>query len=226
MTYLVGIAGLDALNWAAVRTRLFGLFRGAGRLSSVLGRGQALDETIRMRMEPALGYDLKDVRIHQTKQAGRLARALEAEAFTIGAHIFTAEGKLDALSRQSRGLLAHELTHVIQQTHPQPVPYSCDIQSLRRHGAPGGDALSMVPGHAEPQAPPLQPASTGEYPWWGNSAADAMETEAQSVEDDVRGEQTPSRRSQVTAVDAEEVAEIVYRLMQNELSMERDRVGR
>jgi len=181
MAYTVGIAGADALNWAKVKMKFFEFSRVGGWLSSLLSRGEALDEMTRMEMESAFGYDLKDVRIHETKQAGELARELQAEAFTIGADIFTTEGKLNTPTRENRGLLAHELTHVIQQTYPRPVIRSSDnvgFESLRIHG---GKGLSNIAGNAELPQPALQLAPISPFQSGGSSTTEAMEAVAQTA---------------------------------------------
>lgn len=226
MAYRVGIAGADALNWAKLKAKIFKSFRVSGGFSSLLGRGEALDEMTRMEMESAFGYDLKDVRIHETKQAGELARELQAEAFTIGADIFTTEGRFNLPTRENRGLLAHELTHVIQQAHPSPIPRSSDNVSLESLRAPGGKGLSEIAvnaglPHAALQLAPISPFQSG-----GSSIAGEMEAAAQTAEQAVRREEEDLTRDQTPAVDAEEIAEIVYRLMQQELLLEGDRVRR
>jgi hypothetical protein len=226
MAYRLGIAGADALNWAKLKAKIFRSFRVGGGLSSLLSRGEALDEMTRMEMESAFGYDLKDVRIHETKQAGELARELQAEAFTIGADIFTGEGKLNAPTRENRGLLAHELTHVIQQTYPRPVLRSSDNASLESPLIPRGRGLSKIAGNAGLPHAALQLAPIGPFQTGGSSIVGEMEAAAQTAEQAVSREEEGSNRSRIPAVDAEEIAEIVYRLMQQELLLERDRVRR
>jgi len=226
MTYMVGTTGVDALNWAKLKTKLYEFFRVGVGLSSLLSRGEDLDEMTRIKMESAFGYDLKDVRTHETKQAGELARELQAEAFTIGADIFTTEGKLNTLTGENRGLLAHELTHVIQQTHPRPVLHSSDNVSLESLWIPGGKWASKTVGNNGLPHPTLQLAPISPFQSGGSSNAEAMEAVAQTAEQAVRREEEELSKSQPPAVDAEEIAEIVYRLMQQELLLERDRVRR
>jgi hypothetical protein len=226
MAYMVGIAGADALNWAKLKAKILKSFRVSRGLSSLSSRGEALDEMTRIEMESALGYDLKDVRTHQTKQAGELARELQAEAFTIGADIFTAEGRFNLPSRENRGLLAHELTHVIQQTHPSPIPHSSDNLSSESLWAPAGKGWSKIAGNAGLPHPTLQLAPIGPFQSGGSSISGEMEAAAQTAEQAVRREEEDLTRDQTPAVDAEEIAEIVYRLMQQELLLEGDRVRR
>jgi outer membrane protein OmpA-like peptidoglycan-associated protein len=78
-------------------------------VSATRGGGQPLPESTRARMETAFGADFSSVRIHDDSQSHRLAQSLGANAFTTGRDIYFNEG------RYSDRLLAHELTHVVQQ---------------------------------------------------------------------------------------------------------------
>lgn len=79
------------------------------------GGGQALDGEVRRRMEGAMGADFGGVRVHTGAQADGLNRALSARAFTTGSDIFFRDGEYRPGSAAGRELLAHELTHVVQQ---------------------------------------------------------------------------------------------------------------
>jgi hypothetical protein len=76
---------------------------------------QALDGEPRFFMEDRFGMDFSSVRIHTGQEAHLAARVLRADAFTIGNHIFFAEGQFDPGTTGGKSLLAHELTHVVQQ---------------------------------------------------------------------------------------------------------------
>ena len=80
------------------------------------GGGQALDGKVRGQMEPAFGADFSSVRVHTDNQADTLNRQLNARAFTTGQDIFFRQGAYNPGSSSGRELLAHELTHVVQQT--------------------------------------------------------------------------------------------------------------
>jgi len=79
------------------------------------GGGQALDSAARAQMEPAMGADFSGVRVHTGGQADALNRNLSARAFTTGQDIFFKQGEYNPGSSGGRELLAHELTHVVQQ---------------------------------------------------------------------------------------------------------------
>lgn len=78
--------------------------------------GQPLSNSVRESLEPKFGYDFSNVRIHTEAQAGDTARRMNALAFTIGPHIVFAPGQFAPHSYQGKKLLAHELTHVVQQS--------------------------------------------------------------------------------------------------------------
>jgi hypothetical protein len=83
------------------------------------GGGQALDSGVRAQMEPAFGADFSGVRVHADAQADTLNRALNARAFTTGQDIFFRQEAYNPGGSSGRELLAHELTHVVQQNDDQ-----------------------------------------------------------------------------------------------------------
>ncbi len=80
------------------------------------GGGQGLDESVREPMERAFGADFSGVKVHADGDADMLNRSIAARAFTTGQDIFFKQGEYDPRSRGGQELLAHELTHVVQQT--------------------------------------------------------------------------------------------------------------
>jgi Domain of unknown function (DUF4157) len=77
--------------------------------------GQPLDRGARAAFESHFGHDFGRVRIHTDDQAAESARAVNALAYTVGQHIVFAAGRHNPTSPAGRKLLAHELTHVVQQ---------------------------------------------------------------------------------------------------------------
>jgi len=68
-------------------------------------------------MEPRFGHDFSQVRVHTDARAGESARAVDAVAYTVGPHVVFAEGQHRPDTNKGQRLLAHELTHVVQQGH-------------------------------------------------------------------------------------------------------------
>jgi hypothetical protein len=77
--------------------------------------GTALDAGVRSTMEPAFGADFGGVRVHTGGEAHSLNESLQARAFTTGPDIFFRRGEYQPESSGGQELLAHELTHVVQQ---------------------------------------------------------------------------------------------------------------
>lgn len=77
--------------------------------------GQPLDVTTRNFMEPRFGYDFGVVRVHTDSRAAESARAVNALAYTVGQSIVFGQGLYTPGSGSGRRLMAHELTHVMQQ---------------------------------------------------------------------------------------------------------------
>ncbi|SKB15626.1 conserved hypothetical protein [Planktothrix sp. PCC 11201] len=93
-----------------------------------LGQGQPLPAPVREPMENAFGFDFAQVRIHHDTEGDRLSRSLDARAFTTGSDVFFRQGAYAPHSPGGTRLLAHELTHVVQQsgespTAPSPLLY-------------------------------------------------------------------------------------------------------
>ncbi len=83
------------------------------------GGGQPLDTGVRGQMEGAFGADFSRVRVHTSSTAHALNQSLSARAFTTGNDIFFRSGTYQPGSSVGRELLAHELTHVVQQNGDQ-----------------------------------------------------------------------------------------------------------
>ena len=79
------------------------------------GGGKPLDEKVRGQMERGFGADFSGVRVHTGAQADTLNRSLNARAFTTGKDIFFKRGEYNPGSSAGKELLAHELTHTVQQ---------------------------------------------------------------------------------------------------------------
>src|SRR5260370_26046343 len=77
--------------------------------------GQPLDASTRAFMEPRFGHDFSRVRVHLGGCDAQSARDLNADAYTVGQHIVFGAGRFAPETHVGRRLLAHELTHVVQQ---------------------------------------------------------------------------------------------------------------
>jgi hypothetical protein len=87
-----------------------------GRLAQRQGSGAPLSNDIQAFMESRFGADFSHVRVHTDREAAQLNRDLQAQAFTHGTDIYLGEGKYSPDTSAGKRLLAHELTHVAQQS--------------------------------------------------------------------------------------------------------------
>src|SRR5262245_22562140 len=79
------------------------------------GAGKPLENKVRERMEGKFGHDFSKVRIHTGGEADRCATGLNSLAYTFGDDVVFADNQFDPNSRSGERLLAHELSHVVQQ---------------------------------------------------------------------------------------------------------------
>lgn len=84
-------------------------------IKSIRGGGQPLSESSSAFFEPRFGADFSGVKIHTDSRANHLARSINAKAFTIGRDVAFGTGQYSPETSKGKQLLAHELTHVVQQ---------------------------------------------------------------------------------------------------------------
>jgi hypothetical protein len=124
--------------------------------SSILaseGSGRPLSTSERSFFEPRFGHHFDDVRVHDGEQAAKLSAHVAARAFTHGQDIFLGHGHYSPENLDGRRLMAHELTHTLQQRHggsssqliqrqetpKQSVPRSCPTSAVRKTFSRGND---------------------------------------------------------------------------------------
>jgi Domain of unknown function (DUF4157) len=78
--------------------------------------GQPLDPAARLFMEPRFGHDFSKLRVHTDAKAAESAQAIGAAAYTVGNDIVFGAGEFNPQNSAGRQLIAHELTHVVQQS--------------------------------------------------------------------------------------------------------------
>lgn len=111
----------------------------SSQLNQAQGSGQTLPKSTRGEMESAFGTDFQGVRIHTNQQAIQMNQELGAQAFTHGKDVYFNSGKYQPESTEGKRLLAHELTHVVQQgskTYPR-------VQTFRRTSVRAVRSLTM-----------------------------------------------------------------------------------
>lgn len=105
------------------------------------GGGMPLPPSLRRFMEPRLRADLSAVRIHADGRAASLAARVAARAFALGRDIFFGRGEYRPDSEDGRALIAHELTHTIQQR--AVIQRQAAVPAVRQHGPPAIQRLGL-----------------------------------------------------------------------------------
>ncbi|OPY16869.1 MAG: hypothetical protein A4E70_02075 [Syntrophus sp. PtaU1.Bin005] len=123
------------------------------RVRSLEGGGDPLGEGERAFFEPRFGADFSQVRVHTGSAAGETARLLNAQAFTLGADIAFGAGRYSPGTEEGRRLLAHELTHVVQQGGSTA---SRDLVAMMQDSSAAQTLYRQVP---PPEAAPAPPAT-------------------------------------------------------------------
>ncbi|MDQ3745001.1 MAG: DUF4157 domain-containing protein, partial [Acidobacteriota bacterium] len=83
--------------------------------------GQPLPPAVRSFIEPRFGHSFQNVRIHTDERAAASAHAVKAKAYTVGSDVVFGAGQYAPETKEGQRLLAHELTHVIQQGGSTPI---------------------------------------------------------------------------------------------------------
>jgi len=111
-------------------------------IQSLSGRGSPLPDAVRSFMEPRFGADFRAVRVHTDAHAHGLARSVNAQAFTVGRNVVFGAGHYSPDTEGGRRLLAHELTHVVQQSSAGARPPAGAVQ--RQVATAGSDRWSTM----------------------------------------------------------------------------------
>ena len=99
----------------------------AARIDAVRGGGEPLPGSVRSYFEARFGRDFGDVRVHTGPRAEATAQQINALAYTVGRDIAFAKGRYQPATAAGRWILAHELTHVVQQ-RAKPVTNGMEIE--------------------------------------------------------------------------------------------------
>jgi hypothetical protein len=114
------------------------------RITALRGGGQPLPQSERAFFEPRFGADFSQVRVHTDSQANEMASTVNARAFTVEREVVFGAGQYQPDKSEGRRLLAHELTHVVQQNSPIPRNNYLLAQCATTKGAGGCGSLRDI----------------------------------------------------------------------------------
>ena len=138
-----GDQGRQRLQTKHVEFGALGLTEAPPSVRDVLrSPGQPLESAARAFMEPRFGHDFGRVRVHADQKAAESSRSIHAQAYTVGHDVVFGAGQYSPGSAEGKELLAHELTHVVQQNGTAPAvrrkrlksPYRAQIVSVKESG--------------------------------------------------------------------------------------------
>ena len=119
------------------------------------GPGRALDPGVRGEMEARFEHDFSRVRVHTDAAAAASAKSVAARAYTVGSHVVFGEDRYAPGTPAGSELLAHELTHVVQQRAAGDVPAVLPV-------APADDALERAAATASADGARVQRQDEGD----------------------------------------------------------------
>jgi hypothetical protein len=142
-------------------------------ISSSRGGGRQMEPDARHKMETAFGADFGGIRIHEGSKASELNDRIQAKAFTVGSDIYFRDGAPNTSSTEGQHLLAHELTHTIQQGGRVQRALGDDFDPgtrPRSGGAPPVDGFNSGTRPRSGGAPPVDGFNSGTRPRSGAAA--------------------------------------------------------
>lgn len=157
------------------------------------GGGMPFGGPARADMEARFGTDFSDVRIHTGEDAHASAKAVNAHAYTVGSNIVFQRGTFDPESSAGRTMLAHELTHVVQQ-RSGPVDGTPTGQGFKvsdpgdrfeREASSNADRIVGMP------TPAPAPAAATPTPMGMSVQRDEISVQRQEEEEEVQGSFEP-----------------------------------
>jgi hypothetical protein len=124
--------------------------------------GQPLDPTPRALLEPRFGHDFSKVRVHADDKAAESARAVEASAYTVGNEVVFGAGQYAPHTNSGRQLLAHELSHTLQQgaasaTIPHRLMVGAPNNQFEQEAAAASTAVRQGAVEASPRVSAVAP---------------------------------------------------------------------
>ncbi len=154
------------------------------RLKSNLGGDHPLPELTRAFFENRFGHDFSQIKVHDDAHAAETARELNAQAFTRGNDIFFDAGQYQPNTPQGRWLLAHELTHVVQQQPESPLvaktPFNFEYK-LNRPGESPQSETGQTAGRQTQDQPVLPRVKWWPFPQANNLIARRMSDQSSSA---------------------------------------------
>jgi len=186
------------------------------------GPGIPLDMGVKQKFESFFGMGLEEVRIHSGSAAAEVTKGIGAEAVTLGSHIFFSPAVSTAHTKENIGLLAHELTHVVQGRSLKPLGRLISGRSKegrpRKYSSEAGDLFYPMLSKVEPQKREVSPLMAA-------SLQRATPTPSMpAVTAQITGVSPSTPEGEKTEENLEEMAHLVYERIKRRLQNEGERL--
>ncbi len=185
--------------------------------------GQPLDRPTQALMQSRLGHDFSDVRVHADGQATDSAKAVNAHAYTVGTNVVFQSDKYSPSTESGQKMLAHELTHVVQQKAgpvdgtPAPGGISVSHPSDPFEQAAERNAEQAMSSNGAPQAAMATQASSVQ-----RVGDDEEEVQALAIQREAAGEEEELQQSAIQREAAGEEEELQQSAIQREAAGEEE----
>lgn len=135
------------------------------QVENLSGSGQPMPKSLQTYFEPRFGHSFSGVRLHTGSQAARLARSVNAVALTVGNNVAFSAGQYSPDTTSGKRLIAHELTHVVQQGAAGPQTTTGEGSkgpaTAQRTSGPGSSPSDVIQRAGDPtKIPPGFPCPT------------------------------------------------------------------
>jgi hypothetical protein len=180
------------------------------RIETSRGQGQTLPDNLQQQMGQKMGADFKQVRVHTGSEANQLSQSLNAKAFTTGSDIYFKQGTYDPNSQAGQKLIAHELTHVVQQggTSRQPIQKKVDVNEPDDRFEKEAEKMAETAVSTQPPTttPPDSPANNDEPAPTDNSLAQETKEAHTAVQEGKASQEVVDQAKQEKSAEVNAVA--------------------
>mgnify|MGYP001186452281 CR=1 FL=1 len=222
---MAGILGLQRSAGNASVGQLLGDERSPVQDLLSSSAGQPLDRETQALMQSRLGHDFSDVRVHADGQATESAKAVNAHAYTVGTNVVFQSDKYSPSTESGQKMLAHELTHVVQQKAgpvdgtPAPGGIRVSHPSDPFEQAAERNAEQAMSSNAAPQPAMATQASSVQ-----REGDDEEAVQAYSIQRESAGEEEEVQQSAIQREAAGEEEEVQQSAIQREAAGEEEEV--
>lgn len=177
-----------------------------------------VDETIRNRLGPIMGYEPRDIRVHDSQQASDLAGRLGGGSVRLTGYTYGSPGTIIAGSKEGTMLTVREGMHMIRPTSARPMPLAAPLRRYQTLSSGDNTVSTQLSEGVTVQRAGARYRSGDSVQRQGKEA-----TAQRAGESDMPRTESPSGSSSASHAGLEAMANMVYSMMMRDLELERER---